>query len=148
MDSLRTAIRFLRRDWRAGELRLLATAHVAREELALAEDALKKAIELAPDNPAAYLQLAEMRFRSGDTEGASIVLEKLLARVPDNAAAQSALARIQLSQRDWEAMKVTAERMTREAPDRSVKVWVFLTDKDLWSAEAYRDAGLDIQGEF
>jgi putative ABC transport system permease protein len=28
MDSLRTAIRFLRRDWRAGELRLLATAIV------------------------------------------------------------------------------------------------------------------------
>ena len=28
MDPLRTAIRFLRRDWRAGELRLLATAVV------------------------------------------------------------------------------------------------------------------------
>ena len=78
-----------------GALRLLAQAHVAREELALAEDALQKAIELAPDDPAAYLQLAGLRSQTGDPDGAGLILEQLLSRDADSALAQTALAQAQ-----------------------------------------------------
>jgi len=97
--------------------RLLGQAHAKAEEYALAQDAFEKAIELAPTEPLAYLQLAEARVRSGDADGALSLLEELLTKVPDNAAVQQAISRIQLSQRDWGALSKTAERLKATRPD-------------------------------
>jgi tetratricopeptide (TPR) repeat protein len=98
-------------------LRLLAKAHAAREEVALAQDALQTAIEAAPSEPAAYLQLVQLRMETGDTEGASLILEQLLAQAPRNAQAQDALARIQFAKQDWQAMENTAERVLKTRPE-------------------------------
>jgi tetratricopeptide (TPR) repeat protein len=100
-----------------GGLRILAEAHAAREELSLAEDALKKSIELSPDDPAGYLQLAGLRQRSGDLEGAGVILDTLMARDPNSAVAQTALARIQQSQPDTDALNKTAEQVLATRPD-------------------------------
>jgi len=97
--------------------RLLGQAHAKAEEYALAQDAFEKAIELAPTEPLAYLQLAEVRVRSGDADGALSLLEELLAKAPDNAAVQQAISRIQLSQRDWGALSKTAGRLKATRPD-------------------------------
>jgi cytochrome c-type biogenesis protein CcmH/NrfG len=75
--------------------RMLGQAHAAKGEAALAEDAFERAIRMDPTDSLAYLQLAELRVRNGDNEGALVVLENLLARVPENEAAQQAIARIQ-----------------------------------------------------
>jgi tetratricopeptide (TPR) repeat protein len=91
--------------------RLLGLAHAQTEAYALSQDAFQKAVELAPDDPLAYLQLAEVRVRSGDPEGALATLEQLLQKVPDSVAGQQAISRIQLSQRDWGALGETAERI-------------------------------------
>lgn len=100
-----------------GALSLLAQAHLARDEIALADDALSQAIELAPDQPAGYLQLATLRARAGDPDGAALILEDLLARDPDSALAQTALAQIQQSQPDTEALEETAEQIIRSRPE-------------------------------
>ena len=98
-------------------LRLIAQAHVQREELALAQDALEKAIDAAPTQSAAYLQLAGLRAGAGDTEGAAQVLERLLTAVPDDANAQTALARLQLGQQDVGALERTAEQVLSSRPE-------------------------------
>jgi len=100
-----------------GALRLLAQAHVARQELALAEDALKKAIELAPDDPASYLQLAGLRARAGDPDGAGLILEQLLSRDPNSAVAQTALAQVQQGQPDTDALEATAQQILDSRPE-------------------------------
>ena len=96
--------------------RLIGQAHAAKGESALAQDAFEKAIAIAPTDTLAYLQLAELRVRSGDSEGALLVLESLLDKVPDNEAAQQAIAKIQLSSRDWDALGATAERIRATRP--------------------------------
>lgn len=98
-------------------LRLLAKAHVQREEVALAEDALKLAMEAAPTEAPAHLQLAELRLRSGNPDGAAQVLEAFLTRVPDNGEVQATLARLQLSQQDTEALATTADRVLSTRPE-------------------------------
>ncbi|AGA91777.1 Tfp pilus assembly protein PilF [Thioflavicoccus mobilis 8321] len=98
-------------------LRLLAMAHQARNEPALAEDALERLIELAPDDPAGYLQLAGLRSRIGDVEGATLALDELLGRDPGSALAQTALARIQQQQPDTDALEETAGLVLKTRPE-------------------------------
>jgi tetratricopeptide (TPR) repeat protein len=105
-------------------LRLLADAHVQRDEMALAQEALGKAIEAVPADPAAYLQLAELRADIGDASGALVTLERLLAQAPDNAAAQRAIARIQLEQPDASGLAETAARILETSPDNPLGAYL------------------------
>ena len=102
---------------RAVAYRLLGLAHQQREEYALAQDAFEKSIRLAPSEPLAYLELAELRASLGDNQGALAILEQLLAQVPDDATAQQRIAQIQLSSRDWDALAATAERIVATRPN-------------------------------
>ena len=101
---------------RVAAQRMIGQAHAAKGESALAQDAFEKAIAMAPTKPLAYLQLAELRVRNGDNEGALLTLETLLEKVPDNEAAQQAIAKIQFSSRDWNALGDTAERIRKTRP--------------------------------
>ena len=101
----------------AGALRLLAAAHQARSEPALAQDALQKGIELAPDDPAGYLQLAGLRSRIGDIEGAALALSELLGRDPGSPLAQTALARIQQLQPDTGQLEETSRLIIETRPE-------------------------------
>ncbi len=105
---------------RVAARRLLGQAHAAKGEPALAEDAFERTIDMAPTDPRAYLQLAELRVRNGDNEGALVVLENLLARTPENEAAQQAIARIQFSSEDWDALGETAERIQETRPEHAL----------------------------
>jgi tetratricopeptide (TPR) repeat protein len=100
--------------------RMLGQAHAARGEVALAEDTFERTIRMAPTDPVTYLQLAELRVRNGDNEGALVVLENLLARVPESEDAQQAIARIQFSSEDWDALGQTAERIQRTRPEHAL----------------------------
>ena len=101
-------------------LRLLAQAHAQKQDMALAQDALEKAIEMAPSDPAAYLQLANLRAQNGDMDGALMVLERLLAQAPENTAAQIAMARIRLGQQDIDALNRTAQRVLGSRPEHGL----------------------------
>ena len=103
-----------------GALRLLATAHEVRNEPALAADTLQKLIELAPDDPAGYLQLAGLRTRIGDLEGATLALDQLLGRDPGSPLAQTALARIQQLQPDTDALEETAQLVLETRPEHAL----------------------------
>jgi len=96
--------------------RLLARAYAREKEIALAQETLETAIQVAPADTGAYLQLAELRAADGDPAGALAVLEQLLARLPDNATAQKAIARIQLEEGRWAALQETATRILRSQP--------------------------------
>ena len=99
-----------------GALRLLSQAHVLNDELPLAQDALEKAIEAAPKQPSAYMQLAELRANMGNARGAAEVLGRLLAEIPEDAAAQGALARLQLAENDMQALEKTADLIRESRP--------------------------------
>ena len=66
---------------------------------------------------ATYLQLADLRAKAGDADGAAQVLERLLAAVPEDATAQTALARLQLGQQDVGALEKTAEQVLSTRPE-------------------------------
>jgi tetratricopeptide (TPR) repeat protein len=100
-----------------GALRMLATAHEARNEPALAQDAFQRVIELAPDDPAGYLQLAGLRRRIGDIQGAASTLNELLGRDPSSPLAQTALARIQQLQPDTDQLEETAQLIIETRPE-------------------------------
>ena len=101
---------------RVAAQRLIGQAHAAKGEAALAQDAFEQAVRMAPSDPTAYLQLAELRVRNGDNDGALLALEGLLEKVPDNEAAQQAIARIQFSSQDWKALGETAARIQETRP--------------------------------
>lgn len=101
---------------RVSAQRLLGEAHAIGGDFALAQDALGRAINLAPKQPLAYLQLAELKVRNGNPDGALVILQQLLEKVPENVAAQQAIAQIQFSKRDWTALGKTAQRIKRERP--------------------------------
>lgn len=102
---------------RVTALRMLGLAYAQSDQFALAQEAYERAIELAPGEPQAYLQLAGVRVRTGDKEGAMTVLDRLLTVDPDSKAAQETLARIQLSGQDWDALAKTAEKITAANPE-------------------------------
>ncbi|MCP5084116.1 MAG: tetratricopeptide repeat protein [Alphaproteobacteria bacterium] len=118
INDLRTVLREY--PDRLAAQRMLGQAHALNGELALAQDAFEQAIAMAPTDPAAYLQLSELRVRTGDNDGALLVLEGLLEKVPDSAVAQQAIARIQFSRRDWDALDQTAHRIQQSRPEHSL----------------------------
>lgn len=96
---------------------LLAQAHSAKNEFALAQDAFEKAIELDPKRSSAFLGLAQLRAKTGDTQGALAVLNRLLETTPGAAKAREAIAQIQVSSSDWAALTATATELQRDQPD-------------------------------
>jgi tetratricopeptide (TPR) repeat protein len=73
----------------AAAYRLLAEVHSLKGKPQAAKAELERAIALVPDEPEAYLALAELELRAGSADGALAVLGRLLHRHPDGAGASA-----------------------------------------------------------
>lgn len=81
-------------------LALLAQAHMAGKEPALAEESLKKAIEVNPGYITAHLRLAELMANRKDLDGALKELDKALVAAPDDLRVLQAMAQTHIAKGD------------------------------------------------
>jgi tetratricopeptide (TPR) repeat protein len=71
----------------AGVYIILAGVQMQANLLNEAEESVRKALELYPDNPQALIQLSSILDRAGKHEASEMTLRELLKREPDNATA-------------------------------------------------------------
>ncbi len=83
-----------------GVMRVLARAHVRNGEPALAEETLRRALEAAPADAGARLDLGQLLLATRKADAGKEVLAQLVKDHPDDAAAQEALFHAALATRD------------------------------------------------
>ena len=99
--------------------RQLARAHVLNKNNELAEDALKKAIEIDPKDIGTRTDYIQLLAAMGNTEELQSQLDKLIQQTPRNLAVLEALFKAQARKRDWDTAALIAERIKRERPDQA-----------------------------
>lgn len=97
----------------------LAKAHIAKEELDLASDLLKRAIDIKPDDLRIREPYLRLLARKGDADNLVKQLDDILEKFPDNLPAMEMLFRVQAAQQDWDALNITAEKMKRVHPNKA-----------------------------
>lgn len=97
--------------------RLIGRAHAKLGAVSLARDAFERAIALDPEDPVAYLQLAELGYRSGDVQAARQTLGRLSHKLPKHLNGHLAAARLQIKVGDWDGLEKTADAVRALDPD-------------------------------
>jgi tetratricopeptide (TPR) repeat protein len=99
--------------------RLLARAYVANDQLALAEEQLRKGIEIAPADTTLLLELARLQVQNGQAAEAVALLEPAVTNAPTDALLHEALVRAYLGKGDYAAAYAGAEALQAQRPDAS-----------------------------
>ena len=99
-----------------GILRTLARAYSANGDVALSEDSLRSAMEIAPTDIPLKLELAQLLRESRRAEQSVAILEEAVKAAPDNAPAREALVRSYLAAGDMDAGRRAAEDLKLAAP--------------------------------
>jgi len=112
--------------------RLLARAYQANGEAALAEEALRDAVTLAPADGPLLIDLAQLLSQTQRLDAAITLLEQRTQAAPTDPRLRDALARAYLAKGDFAAASKAAEDLKILRPD---------------SADGYYLAGLAAQGQ-
>jgi tetratricopeptide (TPR) repeat protein len=99
-----------------GVLRILARAHLANGEPAVAEETMRHAVEANPNDPALRLDFAELLVQLGKAEQAKPMLADLVKQHPDNLAALGAQFRVSVATNDLVTAKSAAEGIVATQP--------------------------------
>lgn len=86
------------------------------EARARALESLNAILADAPDSHEALMLQAQLRFASGDLDGARVPLETVVAATPSDLVARSTLVAIDLQRKDGEAAKTHLDELLRRAP--------------------------------
>ena len=97
--------------------RMLAQALIANGDAALAEDQLQTAIQIAPDDAATRLELAQLYLQSGNADRAVGVLEQSVLQLPTNGPLREALVRAYIARRDFQSATTQAGSMAAALPN-------------------------------
>jgi tetratricopeptide (TPR) repeat protein len=100
-----------------GVLRVLARAHLANGEAALAEETLRRAVDAAPTDRDARLDLAGLLAQSGKPEQAVTLLEPLAKTAPNDLGVQQAFVQAALRAKDAAAARRAADRILELQPN-------------------------------
>lgn len=103
-----------------GVMRSLARAHVANGEPALAEETMRRAMEINPRDPAVRLDLAQLLAQLGKPEQAKPVIDELVKAEPTNAQALDAQFKIALATKDLVTAKAAADAIAASQPKSGV----------------------------
>ena len=103
-----------------GLLRTLARAYSANGDNALAEDSLRQAVEIAPSDIPAKIELAKLLVQTHRTEPAITILEDAVKQAPQDASAREALVRAYIEARDLEAARRAADDLELTAPTSAI----------------------------
>jgi predicted Zn-dependent protease len=107
--------------------RSIARAYVAKGEPALAEEALRSALDATPGDVSVRIEFAQFLLLTDRPSQAVNLLEETLRNEPDDPRAREVLIRAYLAERDLSAARSAAEELKKRHPD---------------SAEGYYLAGL------
>jgi Tfp pilus assembly protein PilF len=99
-----------------GVMRVLARAHLANGEPALAEETMRRAAEANPTDPSASLDLAQMLIELGKPEQAKPVVDELVRRQPTNIEALIAKFKIAVTSKDVASAKAAADAIVATKP--------------------------------
>jgi tetratricopeptide (TPR) repeat protein len=103
-----------------GVLRILARAHLANGEPAVAEETLRHAVEANPKDFALRLDFAELLVRLNKPEQAKPILKEFLSQQPGNVPALDAQFRVSLATNDLAAAKAAAENIVAARPKAAI----------------------------
>ncbi len=117
----RTAISDLRSVLRdqpnaVGVMRSLARAHLANGEPALAEETMRRAVEVNPRDADASLDLAQLLAQLGKPEQAKPVIEELVKQQPNNVAALGVQFKISMATADLVTAKSAVDALVAIEP--------------------------------
>jgi uncharacterized protein (TIGR02996 family) len=132
-----------------GVLRTLARAHVANNEPALAEEALQRAVALAPTDADVRLELAQFLAQNGKSEQAVPLVEQTVRDNPNNVMAREVMVRLYIDRHDFAAARVAADDLKTLAPDKAVGYYlaglVAQSEKRNADAQTAFEQALEIQ---
>jgi tetratricopeptide (TPR) repeat protein len=111
----------------AGALRSTARACFSLGQLDRSASLLDEALRIAPDDPEARLDSAQLYFQQDKLPEARASAEKVLASSPDNARAQSLLGQILFAQADYKAAREPLEAAVVAAPGFDVAYLLGIT---------------------
>jgi tetratricopeptide (TPR) repeat protein len=118
---------------------LRATARFARKDLAGGEADLKKAIEVAPQNPLGYVQMGDLRMVQKRYEEAKELFEQSLQRDPNSVEALRGLVGIYLLQKEPAKALARVGSQIDRAPGNStyyfIQAQLLVGNKNLEGAE-------------
>lgn len=95
---------------------LMAKLAIVNNDAAGTEASLKKVIELAPDNPAAYYQLGQFYLATKQEDKALTNLQSVLAKNPKDENAAVLVGTLLESRRDYKGARETYERVISANP--------------------------------
>jgi tetratricopeptide (TPR) repeat protein len=97
-------------------LRTLARAHIANGEPALAEEAIRSAMDAAPADTGVRVELAQLLLQTNRGPQAIALLEETVRSSPANIPAREALVRAYIAAKDFDAARRGAEDLKVAAP--------------------------------
>jgi tetratricopeptide (TPR) repeat protein len=98
-------------------LRTLAHAHLVNGESALAEEAIRSAMDAAPADVGVRVELAQILVQTNRAEQAVSLLEETVKKAPTNIPAREALVRAYITANDLDAARIAAEDLKTAAPE-------------------------------
>jgi tetratricopeptide (TPR) repeat protein len=99
-----------------GVLRILARAHLANGEPAVAEETMRHAVEANPKDGVLRLDFAELLVQMGKPEQSKAILAELVKEQPDNVSALDQQFRVGLATNDLVTAKAAAEGIVATQP--------------------------------
>ena len=98
-------------------MRTLARAHLANAEPALAEETMRRALEVNPKDPGTRLDLADLLTSMGKSAQAKPVVDDLVKQDPRNAQALDLQTRVDIANKDFADAKTAAEAILAVQPN-------------------------------
>jgi predicted Zn-dependent protease len=99
-----------------GVMRVLARAHLANDEPALAEETMRRAVDASPTDAAARLDLAKLLIDLKKPEQAKPFVEELVKQQPNNLDALAAQFQIAAAGKDWASARAAADAFVATNP--------------------------------
>jgi tetratricopeptide (TPR) repeat protein len=96
--------------------RTLAGAYIAKGDLALAEETLRAAMQVAPNDTGVIIELSQLLARTDRAAQGVTLLEETVKRLPDNTPVREALARAYLAAGNLKGARDSAEDLKRRLP--------------------------------
>jgi tetratricopeptide (TPR) repeat protein len=103
-----------------GVLRVLARAHLANGEPALAEETMHRAVEANPKDVSVRLDLAQLLAQLGKPDQAKPIAAELVKEQPNNIPALDTLFRVSVASKDYDTGRAAAEALVASQPKSPV----------------------------
>jgi tetratricopeptide (TPR) repeat protein len=103
-----------------GVMRTLSRAHLQNGEPALAEETMRRALEVNPKDPATRLDFARLLAQLGKPEQAKPVIEQLVKEEPNDLQALDTEYRVEAAVKDFVTAKAAADAIVATQPKAAV----------------------------